>query len=257
MTLRHAIPAVLVAALAVGSGLGDQQVSVPASAGFFRASTPNRAGEVPSAPIMPAEAMVRDVAVMRDRTDKGRAGLARLGAQDAALLAEQVAVQVLVKEAALELTPEQWSAFAAVTWHYQTVRQNFEATIAVVSAREKFRLEIPAYPAAGDALREKFYGELRERLGDDTAGAIAGRAGGALEGYFGGFGVSAQTLDFAPSASAAAADYQVTRTARYWNSVDARGTLTLRRETCFPALEDPNGDRWAPYFALLATAGTE
>jgi hypothetical protein len=180
-----------------------------------------------------------------------------LGAQDAALLAEQVAVQLLVKESALDLTPEQWTAFAAVTWHYQTVRQTFEATIATVSTREKSRLEIPSYPDAGDALREKFYAELSERLGDDTAQRIADRAGAALEGYFGGFGVGVQILDFAPNAGVTGADYQVTRTAQYWNSANGRDRLTLRRETHFPVREDPNGDRWGPYLAVLATGGTE
>lgn len=259
MTLRHVIPVSLLAALVVCGGLEKRDARQCAAAGI---PVPSVAGPVVVARVAPTEAKTMahvsrvEVALSDERT----VGPAHLNPEEAALLAEQVAVQLLVKDAALDLTPEQWKVFAAVTWHYQTVRQTFEATIATVSAREKFRLEIPAYPAAGDALREKFYAELRERLGVDAAQAIAGRAGVALEGYFGGFGVSVQTLDFAPNAGVVGtigADYLVTRTAQYWNSTDAREKLTLRRETHFSGQEDPNGDRWGPYLALLTTGGTE
>lgn len=259
MTLRHVIPVSLLAALVVCGGLAKRDARECAASGL---PVPAAARPAVMARIAPTEAKAASHAIgfVERRSDARTMCPARLSPEETALLSEQVAVQLLVKDAALELTPEQWSVFAAVTWHYQTVRQTFEATIATVSARAKFRLEIPAYPAAGDALREKFYAELRERLGDDTAQAIAGRAGAALEGYFGGFGVSVQTLDFAPNAGMAGtsgADYLVTRTAQYWNSTDAREKLTLRRETHFSAQEDPNGDRWGPYLALLATGGTE
>lgn len=259
MTLRHVIPVTLLAALVVCGGLEKREAGECAFLGRPATAVVEPTAVVPIAP-METTATSHASRVGAVRSDERAVWPSRLNPEEAALLAEQVAVQLLVKDAALDLTPEQWSVLAAVTWHYQTVRQTFEATIATVSAREKFRLEIPAYPAAGDALREKFYGELRERLGDDTAQAIAGRAGAALEGYFGGFGVSVQTLDFAPNAAVAGtagADYLVTRTAQYWNSTDAREKLTLRRETHFSGQEDPNGDRWGPYLALLATGGTE
>ncbi len=261
MTSRHVIPVSLLAALVVVGGLAKREAGQCASAGI-PVSSVAAAKSIVVAKSAPTEAKAtaraRVVAAMR--SEEHAVLPSRLNPEEGALLAEQVAVQLLVKDAALDLSPEQWSAFAAVTWHYQTVRQTFEATIATVSARDKFRLEIPAYPAAGDVLREKFYGELRERLGEGPADAIAGRAGAALEGYFGGFGVSVQTLDFAPNAGVtgtAGADYLVTRTARYWNSTDAREKLTLRRETHFSGQEDPNGERWGPYLALLATGGTE
>lgn len=177
------------------------------------------------------------------------AKVASLAADAGALLAEQAAVQLLVKDADLPLTAEQWADFAAVTSQYQAVRQTYEATIATAVAGQPQRLEIPAYPAAGDALREKFYSALRERLGPATAEVIALRAGSALEGYFGGFGVGVQTLDFGADAAA------VTRTAQYWNSTQARDTLTLRRETHFPQMEDPSGERWGAFLALLPARG--
>lgn len=178
-----------------------------------------------------------------------------LSPDGAALLSEQTVIRQLVKESDVSLTSAQWAELAAVTWQYQAVRQTFEATIATVSSRNPLRLEIPAYPAAGDALRERFYGELRARLGAEAAEAIASHAGTALEGYFGGFGVSVQTLDFGGDATGA--EGQVTRTAHYWNSADTRDALTLRRETHFPQLEDPTGERWGPFLTLLASHNGE
>lgn len=154
----------------------------------------------------------------------------------------------------VHLSPEQWSAFAAVTAHHQAIRQAYEASVAtpVLTAAGVRRLEIPAYPAAGDTLRAKYFSELGEKLGPAVADHVVARMGAALEGYFAGFGVAVQTLDFTADRDGADADYQVTRTVRFWNSVEARNRLTTRRETHFPGIEDPSGHTWGPFLAVIA-----
>ena len=177
-----------------------------------------------------------------------------LGADAAQLVGEVAALQLLAKNTDLDLSPRQWTALASVTLHYQAVRQAYEASIATAAAvgEGRCRLEIPAYAAAGDALRNKFYAELREQLGATSAEEVVGQLGASLEGHFGGFGVSVQTLDFAADAGGVDTNYQVTRTVKYWNSVEGSDRLTTRRETHFPGLEDPSGHTWGPFLSLLA-----
>ncbi|MCX6951187.1 MAG: hypothetical protein NTV51_03245 [Verrucomicrobia bacterium] len=249
MTARPVIiSASLLAALVAGLAWSTKDRELPAAS---EATTARAMPTIaPSGALTNSRPMVRGT-VARVTSERARIELSPgLSPDGAALLSEQTVVRQLVKESEVALTSAQWAELAALTWQYQAVRQTFEATIATVSAQDPQRLEIPAYPAAGDALRERFYGELRERLGAEAAEAIASRAGTALEGYFGGFGVSVQTLDFGPGAGAPS---QVTRTAHYWNSTDSRDALTLRRETHFPQLEDPTGERWGPFLTLLAT----
>lgn len=180
-----------------------------------------------------------------------------LGADEGAMVAEVAALQTLARDADLELSPRQWSAFAAATAHVQAVRQAYEATLATATKPEpgRYRLEIPAYPAAGDALRAQLAAELRAQLGETTAAEIVAQLGGALEGHFGGFGVSVQTLEFSTAAGQADSDYQVTRTVKFWNATNGADRLTTRRETLFPGLEDPSGHAWGPFLATLAAAG--
>lgn len=176
-----------------------------------------------------------------------------LGAQEAADLAEQAALHLLARGSELELTARQWAAFAAATAHIQTIRQTFEASLATVKpmADGRYRMEIPAYASAGDALRAKLTAELVNQLGEETATEILATLGSKLEDYFGGFGVSVQTLDFA-AANGTAAEMQVTRTVQYWNAIEGGTELRTRRETHFPGLEDPTGDAWQPFLARLA-----
>lgn len=182
-----------------------------------------------------------------------------LGADASALIAEQVALQLLARDCDLELSPRQWAALAAATAHLQAVRQAYEASLASVTRRDRgaYRLEIPAYPEAGDALRAQLHAAVREQLGPNTAEEVLARLGSAFEGHFAGFGVSVQTLDFTAAADAQENDYQVTRTLQYWNSVEGGDRLTTRRETHFPGLEDPSGHTWGPFLSVLAasTAG--
>jgi hypothetical protein len=184
---------------------------------------------------------------------------APLGADASALVAEQVALQLLAKDCDLELSPRQWAALAAATAHLQAVRQAYEASLASVTRRDRgaYRLEIPAYPEAGDALRAQLHAAVREQLGPHSAEEVLARLGSALEGHFAGFGVSVQTLEFTAAAGASENDYQVTRTLHYWNSVEGSDRLTTRRETHFPGLEDPSGHTWGPFLSVLAasTAG--
>lgn len=180
---------------------------------------------------------------------------ASLNPHDAAGLAEQSALRLLARDADLELTARQWAAFATATAHIQTIRQNFEATLASVKQMPdgRYRMEIPAYATAGDALRTQLTAELVRQLGDETATEILAVLGSRLEGYFGGFGVSVQTLDFAAAASPnSPEDFQVTRTVRYWNAVEGGSELRTRRETHFPGLEDPSGEAWQPFLARLS-----
>jgi hypothetical protein len=178
-----------------------------------------------------------------------------LPAESAAIIAEVVHLQQLAQDSDLELSPEQWIAFAAVTRDIQEIRQAYEASIASASSagQGKYRVEVPVYAAAGDALRAKFQAALHAELGDATAGAILASMGQRLEGYFGGFGVSAQTVEIA-AAAARDPDCVVTRTVRYWNSVEGSERLATRRETHFPTAEDPNGEMWGPFLELAAQA---
>jgi hypothetical protein len=253
MTRRQITPLLLLAAIvAVGGGRREGATCGPATACLIPTLRgPENAPEIAALSSPTAGRIVASAPVIQ----RAASPLTEiLSGENAALLAEQLNVQRLLQGVELDLTHEQWTTLAAVTGHYQTVRQAFEATIATVAGTDALRLEIPAYPVAGDALREKFFGELRERLGEATGQLIAERAGASLEGYFGGFGVGVQTLDFTANA-AAQADYQVTRTARFWNSAETRESLTLRRETFFPGLEDPTGERWGALLALLVGRG--
>ena len=110
----------------------------------------------------------------------------------------------------------------------------------------RYRLEVPAYPNAGDALRAKFDAELRAHLGENAAAEVVTHLGRALEGHFGGFGVSVQTLELAGG--------ELTRTVRFWNAVEGSERLTTRRETHFPGLEDPDGQAWGALMSVLSAA---
>lgn len=165
-------------------------------------------------------------------------------------VAEMVALQMLAQGTELELSARQWAELANVTAEIQAVRHAYEASIAVATGREpgRSRIEIPAYAAAGDALRARFHTSLREQLGDANAVEILERLGARLEGHFAGFGVSVQTLEV----SGAPAEFAVTRTIQFWNSVDGHDRLTTRRETHFPRQEDPAGESWGPLLSTLA-----
>lgn len=168
-------------------------------------------------------------------------------AETTAQVAEIVALQMLAQGTDLELGPRQWTEFAKVTAEIQAIRHAYEASMAVATGREsgRSRIEIPAYAAAGDALRVRFHAGLRENLGEANATEILERLGARLEGHFAGFGVSVQTLEL----SGAPAELTVTRTIQFWNSVEGQDRLTTRRETHFPYREDPSGEQWS---ALLA-----
>jgi len=156
----------------------------------------------------------------------------------------------------LDLTTKQWQAFAAAVVQAQAVRHNYEATIA--TAKEigpgRYRIDIPAYAAAGDELRRELRAELERGLGQDAAAQVAQAFGSRFEGSFAGFGVSAQTLEITGDPAAAPAKVEILRTVRYWNSLDGREKLTTRREVHFPSDEDPSGERWNALLALVPTA---
>lgn len=177
-----------------------------------------------------------------------------LNVDDAALVAEMSDLRLLAGDRALALTADQWTALAEISLETQAVRLRYEAQIA--QSREvapgHFRVEIPMYSQVGDALRARFQVQLRTRLGAFGADEVDLKLGTKLEGHFGGFGVSTQTLEINGDPRAADADCEVTRTITYWNSVEGTKKLSTRRETHYPKWEDPAGDRWG---ALLAVIG--
>lgn len=182
------------------------------------------------------------------------ATLAELTPDAAALTAEIAELQMLAADSGLELQTRQWAALATATLKIQAIRQAFEATIATAAplAEGRFRVEIPAYAAAGDALRARFQAELREQLGEANAAEVLQQIGARLEGRFAGFGVSVQTLDIVVDRSGGGGDV-VTRTVNYWNGVAGGERLTTRRETHFPDREDPTGELWRPLLALVGS----
>jgi hypothetical protein len=172
---------------------------------------------------------------------------------DAALLVEMSELRLLSQGANLELTGGQWSALAAVTLGIQAIRQAYEAQIATstVVGPGRFRVEIPMYASAGDAIRARFLAGLQMELGETTAAEIVGKLGSRLEGHFAGFGVGVQTLDITGDPRGARPECEVTRTVKYWNSVEGGDRLTTRRETHFPGWEDPSGESWGPLLAIV------
>jgi hypothetical protein len=170
-----------------------------------------------------------------------------------ALLTEICDLQLMAQDTGLILNSEQWTAFAAVVLRTQTIRQTYEAQIATskLVAPGQYRVEIPVYASAGDALRQEFNDELRQELGAPLATDVLAKLAGCLEARFAGFGVSAQTLDIAASPGALPSDIQVTRTVTFWNSVEGSDHVTIRREIHFPADEDPTGDTWSALLAMV------
>jgi hypothetical protein len=170
-----------------------------------------------------------------------------------ALVAAMCDLQLLAHDTPLTLNSRQWSALAAVVLRNQAIRQTYEARIATskVIAPGQYRVEIPVYASAGDVLRGKFHTDLRMELGEATAAEVLAKLGDRLEGRFAGFGVSVQTLDITANPSGSFSDIQVTRTVTYWNSVEGGDRLTTRRETHFPAWEDPTGDSWGALLAMV------
>jgi hypothetical protein len=152
------------------------------------------------------------------------------------------------------LHPEQWADFASVALNTQAIRHAYEASIAQVSSLEqgRYRLEIPAYPEVGDALRARFYADLHGKLGGPTADRIYAEMGHSLEAYFSGFGTGGQTLEIAADRGGAEMDYAVTRTATFRHRGDSGERWRTRRETHFPGIEDPTGHAWGPYLSVLA-----
>lgn len=245
MRLRRVAPILLVALLIVGAVVGWRPNG---ERNKIAARPPTARSEAQTH--LPAAVSARVVEFLQPATATPAVGsvpAVEASVEATALVAEIVALQWLAQGTELELGARQWAELAKVTTEIQAVRHAFEASIAVATVREpgRSRIEIPAYPVAGDALRARFQSGLRENLGDANAAEILERLGARLEGHFAGFGVSVQTLEI----SGAPAEFAVTRTIKFWNSVEGQDRLTTRRETHFPDREDPTGEQWS---ALLA-----
>lgn len=187
----------------------------------------------------------------------GRGGpVAELSEDAAAHFAALCQLKLLAADTELDLSHREWAKLTEAVTQAQAVRLAYEAEIARTEevAPGRFRVEIPAYAAAGDELRRRFEAELRAGLGDAVAAEVREKLGSKLEGRFAGFGVSAQTLEITGDPRRAPGDVTVQRTASYWNSVEAGERATTRHETILPAAEDPTGATWSPLLALISKA---
>lgn len=186
----------------------------------------------------------------------GKRPAAELSPEESVLFTTLCDLHLLAGETELDFTTKQWSRLAEIVVQTQAVRHHYEATIAVATetAPGRYRLEIPAYTAAGDELRRRFLADLEAGLGPEAAAEVTQKLGRQLEGRFAGFGVGTQTLDITGNPALKPADVQVARTARYWNSVDGNDRVTTRREVTFPASEDPTGENWNALLALVSKA---
>lgn len=168
-------------------------------------------------------------------------------------------LQLMAAGTDLSLDSDQWAALAAVVVRTQAVRHQYEAEIGglQVIALGKYRVEIPMYARAGDALRQQFIAEMLSTLGEATANDVLAKMGGRLEASFAGFGVSVQTLDITGNPARDRTEVQIARTASYWSSEEGGDRPATRREIHFPATEDPTGDRWDALLATLGEVGGE
>jgi hypothetical protein len=182
---------------------------------------------------------------------------ARLAPEEAVRFATLCELRLLAADTGLELTDGQWRDFAELVLELQAVRRTYEAGIAAVTefAPGRHRLDIPAYPEAGDELRRRYEAGLRERLGPIASTAVREALGRQIEGRFAGFGVSRQVLDITHTPGRGRRDLEVWRTAQYWNSLDGEERVTTRRDVSFPASEDPAGESWDALLALTEKAG--
>lgn len=182
-----------------------------------------------------------------------------LSADANVLVATMCDLQLLAAGTDLELDSGQWSALAEVVVRTQAIRRTYEAKIARVEmiAPECYRAEIPVYAQVGEALREQFTSELRDELGAPMADEVLTKLGDRLEGRFAGFGLGVQILDITGDPTGDLREVRIARTAAYWNSGNARGDLSYRREMHFPAWEDPTGDSWGMWLAILGVTRGE
>lgn len=187
------------------------------------------------------------------RDDRGGA---QLSAADVAQFTTLCDLRLLAEDVDLDLTTKQWESFAATVVQAQTVRHAYEAQLARAKelAPGRYRLEIPAYAVAGDEMRRLFLADMQAGLGQEAAAEVMTKLGRKLEARFAGFGVSEQTLDITGDPVHAPGDVQVDRTALYWNSAEGTEHVTIRRETHFPAVEDPTGENWQALLALVGKA---
>ncbi len=176
-----------------------------------------------------------------------------LSPDQGSVLAEVVQLQQLAVDAPVVLTPEQWLAFGTVAAHFQTLRHRHEGSIASIGrlGTRGYTLEVPPYPETGAALRAAFESAVKAALGHDAANLTLRALSSALSSHFGGFGVSQQTLEFARNSGDDPTDYHVTRTVTFWQGTATDGRAVTRRETFFPALEDPTGQSWGALLQVL------
>lgn len=249
----------LIVALGVVGALGLALRTQPAPAVASTHSATKISAPVAADRIVAFETPDADASPVAVATGSGQAQPpVELPAGEATQFSTLIELQLAASEMNLDLdlTTKQWQAFAAAVVQAQAVRHNYEATIA--TAKEigpgRYRIDIPAYAAAGDELRRQLLAELERGLGQDAAAQVAQAFGSRFEGSFAGFGVSAQTLEITGDPAAAPAKVEILRTVRYWNSLEGREKLTTRREVHFPSDEDPSGERWNALLALVPTA---
>jgi hypothetical protein len=212
----------------------------------------DRAGQSPPSVEVAAEAAVVS-AVAKSNSAMERVKLYALSEDETALLGATCELQMLAQGTELELNGDQWSALAAVTMDIQTIRHTYEAEIATVKAVEpgRYRVEVPVYSEAGDALRAQFRDALRAELGDVKATEVVEKMGRRLEGHFAGFGLSVQTLDIVARPESGRTGYVVTRTVRYSAGDENGDRVVTRRETHAPDWDVSAGESWDVFLAVV------
>lgn len=255
--VRYLVQRLLLLMTAVGviGLLGSAWISRRAPAPTER--TAAAAGRVPAERIVRFEAVDEPAAttVVADAPVSSR--VEQLSASESIQFAALCDLHLLAADADLDLTTKQWSVFAEIVVHTQAVRHTYEARIATAREIEpgRYRVEIPAYAAAGDELRRQFLAEMQSGLGREGAAEVMEKLGRQLEGRFAGFGVSAQTLEITGDPARAPADLLVESTAHYWDSIDGRERVTTRRETHFPLAGNPADESWHALLALVGKTG--
>lgn len=240
-----------------GAWLGAGKAAKPSLAGASAQAGPGARVVHFEAPalVQPRDAIAAGSAGATEASPSG--AVAELSAGEAAQFVALCQIRLLAADTDLDLSHREWAKLAATVAHAQAVRLNYEAEIAnaeKVSAGH-FRVEIPAYAAAGDELRRRFQADLRDELGETVAAEVWEKLGRRLEGSFAGFGVGSQTLEITGDPARAPAEVTIERTAHYWNSVDGGERVATRREVHFPIAEDPALENWTPLLALLGTSG--
>ena len=102
----------------------------------------------------------------------------------------------VLRDSALQLTPEQQEKVVQAFSTYAEVRQQWEADNASVqqSGNGMLRISIPPYQEAGEKMKDLLYQEITDTIGADRLDAFSEAMGAHVEVGFAGFGQAYQEL---------------------------------------------------------------